>query len=354
MAINLLGQSTIMSYGAEMLRELRFLIRERIGPIFGRVIRFLTHPVSIFVILQLVCIAVTVLWVVWFVNQDQALSELAQTFGQQNIDRSFGLGLLVAGCILLGVLIVGLIVLFTNAQRQSRLNRQQQNFVSSVTHELRSPLASLQLAFDTIRTRSLEQEVKQKFFEMIDRDLSRLKKLVDQILLSAKLDRGMIDLQKLEEINLRDLVADAVSKASFLDTQLASRVKIEVDPSNTIFSTRDGLALILGNFIENAIKYSPRGSPIEVSVNCQGERCDFSVKDQGFGLVKGEKKRVFRMFHRANAATKHAIPGTGLGLYIVQSIVKSMGGKVWAESDGRDLGSKFCVSIPGRNLKEKK
>ncbi len=337
-----------------MLRELRFLIGERIGPMIGRMIRFFTHPVAIFVILQLVCIAVTVLWVVWFVNQDQALNELAQTFGQQNIDRSFGLGLLIAGCILLGVLIVGLIVLFTNAQRQSRLNRQQQNFVSSVTHELRSPLASLQLAFDTIRSRNLEQDVKLKFFEMIDRDLNRLKKLVDQILLSAKLDRGMIDLQKMEEINLRELVAEAVSKASFLDPQLASRVQIHVDPASNVFSTKDGLALILGNFIENAIKYSPRGSLIQVEASCRADRCEFSVKDQGFGLVAREKKKVFRMFHRANAATKHAIPGTGLGLYIVHTIVKSMGGKVWAESDGRNLGSRFCVSIPDRMTKELK
>jgi signal transduction histidine kinase len=330
-------------------RDLKHLYRERLGPHLHRALRIATHPVSVFVLLQGVCIAVTVLWVVWFLNQNEALQQVERVLGEKNIDHSFGIGLLIAGCILLGVLIVGLIVLFTNAQRIASLNRQQQNFLSSVTHELRSPLASLQLAFDTVRARELGREQRDQLFQYVDRDLSRLKRLVDQILLSAKLDRGMIDLQKVDEVMMKDLVEDVISRASHLDSGITSRISLSCDPELRVRTSKDGISLILGNFLENAVKYSPRGSPITITVAYRDRACQIAVSDQGFGLMPRERKKVFKMFHRSESATSRAIPGTGLGLYIVSTIAKALGGKVWADSRGRNLGSTFYLKVPDLN-----
>ena len=106
------------------------------------------------------------------------------------------------------------------------------------------------------------------------------------------------------------------------------------------------LNLILNNLIENAIKYSPRQSPIKRGFDQIGSEVFMYVRDQGIGLDKKDKKRLFKLFRRGEAAVKKAIPGTGLGLYIVKSAVGVLGGRVWAESAGSNQGSTFYVSLP--------
>jgi signal transduction histidine kinase len=309
-------------------------------------LRFFTHPIVVFVLLQLVCIAITVIWVVWFVNQDQALRELSDSLAAANVERNYGLGLLIAGCILLGVVIVGVIILFVEAQRQIIFNRQQQNFVSSVTHELRSPLASLQLAVDTMRARELSAEVQSQLYQVIESDIARLKKLIDQILVSAKLDSGIVNLQNRQAINAQELIAEVVDNLVYADGHLRERVTINCASDLSLFSTREGLVLILSNLIENAVKYSPVESQIEVNVSANVEEIKFAVVDHGFGLQPRELKKVFKMFYRADVTTERAIAGTGLGLYIVKTLATALGGQINAESKGHGLGSTFSFKIP--------
>ncbi len=308
--------------------------------------KILTNPIAIFVILQLVCIATSVLWVIWFINQDTALLQVSQSLSEYNLNRSYGLGLLIAGCILLGVILVGTIFLFVFGLKQSKLNRQQQNFISSVTHELRSPLSSIQLAFETIRLRSLSVEASNQLHAVVLSDIGRLKRLVDQILVSAKLDRGMLNLNKTEKLRVYDAIRSAVEKSSHLQIGLRERISLEGEESLVIDSSPDALDLVLGNLLENAVKYSPKNSPIRIVASDVGKFVRIEVIDQGFGLNPRDFKRVFRMFHRAEVATKKAIPGTGLGLYIVQNVVRSLGGYISVSSLGKDMGSTFTVLLP--------
>lgn len=308
--------------------------------------RILTHPIAIFVILQLVCIATSVLWVVWFIDQDAALLQVSQSFSEYNLNRSYGLGLLIAGCILLGVILVGTIFLFVFGLKQSKLNRQQQNFISSVTHELRSPLSSIQLAFETLRLRNLSAAASQQLHTVVLSDIDRLKRLVDQILLSAKLDRGMLDIKKVERLEVKTVINSAITKSSHLQVGLNHRISLECDDALVIESSPDAIDLVLGNLLENAVKYSPRNSPIRIVASDVGKFVRIEVIDQGFGLSPRDFKRVFKMFHRAEVATKKAIPGTGLGLFIVQNIVRSLGGNISVSSLGKDMGSTFTVLLP--------
>lgn len=314
---------------------------------FANWLRYLMHPVVVFVTLQCLGVCVTILWVIWFLNQKEELSQIATALGRKNIDFSYGIFFLTLGCILLGMILVGTVMLFIFAQKQTSLVRQQRNFVSSVTHELRSPLASLQLSFETLQKQNVPSEIRHQLNEMALTDIDRLARLVDRILISARLDRGIAGFDAtIEEIFMKEFTQDIIGASSHLDTNLSSRIQVNLPYDFSIFAPRQPLTLVLRNLIENAVSYSPANTPIEIKIQDEGEDFRLSVTDQGYGLNKKDLRRIFKMFHRTNAATKKAIPGTGLGLYIVKSMTKMMNGEVWAESPGIGKGATFHVVAP--------
>jgi len=308
------------------------------------------HPITVFVALQVVSVAVLVIWVVWFIRSQEEIASIASSFGRQ-YQETWGsgtaIGALVAGCILLGVILVGTVVLFVSGQQKAAAIQQQQRFISSVTHELRSPLSSLQLAFETIQSRPLDESTRQKLFGMALGDIGRLSRLVDQILISARLDRGiLLSLQDAEDFDPYAAIRDICAGASHLDRSVMDRVTITVPSGLKLHTSPQVLGLLLGNLVENAIKYSPAGSPILVKLLALDGFIEFRVEDKGFGLDKKDAAKIFKMFHRAEIASLRAIPGTGLGLFIVKNAVQALGGKVWAESPGPGKGSTFVVKLP--------
>jgi hypothetical protein len=314
---------------------------------FIRRLRWITHPITIFVSLQIVWLAITLIWVIWFVGAQQELTEMASRFGKEFLDSRTTLAILIVGCILLGVLLVGTIILFVFGQRQSSLARQQRTFVSSVTHELKSPLASLQLAFETMTSRTLEASIQSRLNLMIQSDIDRLKRLVDQILLAGRLDQGILLFDEdLQFVPIRDLINRTVESLKYLDPNLSSRVTVDCPESLSVRVSKAALMLICTNLIENAVKYSPRGTSITVAAKQLGNRFSLSVRDEGIGLTGVDRRRIFKMFQRGESAIKKAIPGTGLGLYIVKTAVKVLHGKIWAESPGPGLGTSFYVNMP--------
>lgn len=311
-----------------------------------RRLRWMTHPITIFVALQFVWLAITLIWVIWFVGQQEAIADLARKFGREYFDARVSLAILVVGCVLLGVLLVGTIMLFVFYQRQSSAARQQRTFVSSVTHELKSPLASLQLAFETMEAHKLDETTSKQMMGMIQSDIDRLRRLVDQILVAGRLDRGIIVDDDLQMLHPLELIEKTRDNLKYLDQSLNHRLTIECPTDLQIMTSRSVMTMILNNLLENAIKYSVKGSPISVKVEVVNREIYLYIKDQGLGLDQKDKRRVFRMFYRNETAIKKAIPGTGLGLFIVKTAVRSLGGRVWAESQGRNHGSTFYVLLP--------
>lgn len=310
-------------------------------------LRYLIHPVVVFITLQCLGVCVTILWVIWFLNQKEELTSFAAALGRQNIDFSYGIFFLTSGCILLGMILVGTVMLFVFAQKQTGLVQQQRNFVSSVTHELRSPLASLQLSFETLQKQNVPAAIQQQLNEMALSDIDRLARLVDRILISARLDRGIVGFDTtVEEISINPFIAEIIHASTHLDPDLATRIHIDSPEEFSIWAPRQPLGLILRNLLENAVSYSPANTAIKLTVRPEGENFHLSIQDQGYGLNKKDLRRIFKMFHRTSAATKKAIPGTGLGLYIVKSMTKLMSGKVWAESPGLGEGATFHVVVP--------
>lgn len=311
-----------------------------------KALKVVTHPVFVFVSLQVVWVAIIFLWVFWFLNQKETFTQLALTLGK-SVDTTSGLVFLVIGCVLLGIIMVGVVALFVFAQRQASLIRQQKGFVSSVTHELRSPLASLQLSFETLQKPALPPAIAAKLHQMMSRDIARLSRLIDRILISARLDQGIIDQSREPELLvMNEVIRLAIDEAAYRDPDIQQRLKITGNPEITCKSSRLALVLIINNLLENALKYSPAKTPIEIHISKTDLSVTIAISDQGFGISRKDLRKIFRMFHRAEIATKKAIPGTGLGLFIVKTTVRSLNGQIWVLSPGLGKGSTFYVSLP--------
>ena len=306
----------------------------------------LGQPIAVFVILQVVWLSFVVLWVVWFVNQQESFQQISSILGSTALDTTTGIMTLVIGSILLGMILVGTVVLFVYTQVQGSLLRQQRSFVSSVTHELRSPLASLQLSFETMQRDNIPETVRDKLFHMVQRDIERLTRLVDRILLSARLDRGIVDHRsQIETFNLKQLIYKTMEDSRHLDPKIMDRVQVHCPETLEVKTIKMGMSMVLGNLIENALKYSEAGSPILVKVCREDYELKIAVSDSGFGLNSRDKRLIFKMFHRTPRAAKNAVPGTGLGLFIVRSMLKGLGGRIWVDSDGIGKGSTFTIAF---------
>jgi signal transduction histidine kinase len=304
-------------------------------------------PIVVFVALQCAWLGITVMWIIWFVEKNEQIRQLAENFGTGYFDSKYALTTLIVGCVLLGMLSIGMIVLFVSSLRQSRLIRQQRSFVSSVTHELRSPLSSLQLTLETLKSRVPDLQTQETMIDMGLLDIQRLSRLVNQILVSARLDRGLAGFEdKAEVFNLMDIIHKVTSRMYWLDPNLAERLTIHCHEGIRIKSAPTIVSLVIGNLVENAIKYSPKHSPIAVRVLSGLGDVQIHIQDCGFGIRKSDQKRIFRMFYRGRIASSKAIPGTGLGLFMVKSLTRLLGGSTQVISGGIGQGSTFVVTLP--------
>ena len=307
--------------------------------------RWILHPIVVFVILQILWVAVVALWVVWFVDVKEEIFDIQARFPASNLKDTSVLLVLVVGCVLLGFLAAGMTILFAFGQKQTLAFRQQQSFISSVTHELRSPLTAIQLTLEPLRRPNLDVDKIDRLLLHGMADVERLRRLVDQILLSSRFDRGLVPFDVTPEIiDVQDLVHGVCEGLN--RRKDGDRIVASLAGENLFHTSKMAFVLILTNLLDNALKYSDRDKQVFVKMETSKHRLHIQVTDRGIGLDRKELRRVFKIFHRSSRVVERAIPGTGLGLYIVRSAVKMLNGDVWAESLGKGHGSSFFVEIP--------
>lgn len=308
-----------------------------------KLIRRIVNPVIALVAIQLVWVVVVVLWVSWFVIRHRQLKELATRYSPELLARTEGWSTLVQGLLLLAVILVGVYALFIFWRRQSRLYQEQREFITQVTHELKSPLASIQLHLETIRLRRPSAERLDSFVDTMLDDTRRLHSQIDNLLLMARLEqrrrpaeRRIIDLSAFVQKYLDDN-KDRLPPGTRLEVSLEPQLKAAVEP--------DELGTVLRNLLENAVLYSPGVPELELRLQHQGRLAVISLKDSGRGLAADQLKKIFKRFYRVELPNER-VRGTGLGLYIVQSVMKDCGGSVQAASDGPGCGSTFTLLLP--------
>lgn len=239
-------------------------------------------------------------------------------------------------------LMIGIWLINRGYQRQTEAARQSRNFLLSITHELKSPLASIKLILQTFTKRDLEHEKIQKFSKNALNETDRLETLVENLLLAARLENTSIDIQP-EKIKLLHFL-NGIRESILAKTQ---QVKFEllIEKQTTIFADSKGMTSVFINLIENAIKYSDK--PVSISIQHVSEtKSDrITISDNGWGIPPMEKKKVFDKFYRIGNEDTRKTKGTGLGLYIINRIIKSHKGTINI-SDNHPKGTTFTVSLP--------
>jgi len=308
-----------------------------------RQLRRFFNPVFALIAIQLVWVLMVILWVSWFVARNRQWKELAARYSPELLAKGEGWSDLVQGLLLLAVILAGVYALFIFWRRQSRLYQQQREFITQVTHELKSPLASIKLHLETIRLRRLPPERLDSFVDTMLDDTRRLHSQIDNLLLAARIEQRrrpaeqrVIDLAAFIQRYLDDN-QERLPPGTRLEARLEPELKAAVEP--------DELATVLRNLLENAVLYSPGVPEMELTLKRNGKWAELSLKDQGRGLEQSQLRKIFNRFYRVEQPNER-VRGTGLGLYIVQSVIRDCGGTVQAASDGPGTGCTITLQLP--------
>jgi len=308
-------------------------------------LRTLFHPIFVFVGVQIAWIVLMGIWINWYLKNRQDFEEFARRFQPDLLAPDLNWVILVEGCVLMMIILAGVLLIFVFWNKQARLNRLQSNFVSSVSHELKSPLASIQLYLETMKYQKLSPEEIQDFVETMLSDTDRLSSLIENILEASSPESKTMQLQ-MKPVAMKPFLDDVMQsyRHKFDDKNFEAHLEVEDEP--TLMVDKKAMRMVFNNLIGNAIRYSPAGSPFTIRMKKLGKFCNIEFIDSGIGLTDKDRKKIFKKFYRVQNRETQNIEGAGLGLFISKEIVKGHKGKIKAVSGGRGKGTTFTVSLP--------
>lgn len=281
-----------------------------------------------------------------FVRQNKGvnLTQLYETAEYKKIERHWHKGhrmVIAEGLFITACLIFGLWVINRSANREVTLARQRRNFLLSITHELKSPIASLRLVLETLGKRELPRDQLEKLCANGLKDATRLQNLVEDLLLAARLDDNWRPLP--EPVDLPALAREVAAGLQVRFPRADIRLHFP-EQFSAVQADKSGLTAVLQNLLENAVKYSPEASPVELSAEKTNGKFRLSVADRGRGIPDREKQAVFEKFYRLGNEETRQTTGTGLGLYIVSQVVKAHGGTIRV-ADNQPQGTIFTIEL---------
>jgi signal transduction histidine kinase len=262
--------------------------------------------------------------------------------------------MLIFGVIFFILLIAGVALNTIFLIREIRRNEQHDSFLNAVTHELKTPIASIRLYLETLQRRDVDEEKRKEFYRIMLEDNDRLHHTVEQVLRASRAGHKRRQLHQ-SVIDLDELARECVELArtrTHLDEQTL-RFASQLAPGERALVRGDAeeLRAAISNLIDNAIKYSDGDVAVQVEVApLDDKRLALRVHDRGIGIPRDEINRIFKRFYRVPIRMAARIKGTGLGLFIVRSVINKHGGKVFAESAGEGLGSTFTIELPRARL----
>jgi len=254
--------------------------------------------------------------------------------------------LLFLGILLLTVLISGVVLNTFFLVREIRRNEQQDAFINAVTHELKTPVASIRLYLETLQTRAVDEVKRKEFYGIMLEDSNRLMETIEQILRTGRIGHPSRK-PNLSRLEVGAVVAECVARARTLYNLSPESLSYAAGSKITILADPDEVRAAVSNLVDNAVRYSGNNVKVTVEIGAiHGRDVFVRVRDQGAGIAKTELKQIFKRFYRAGGPAAARVPGTGLGLYIVRSVAKRHGGRAWAESEGPGRGSTFVLQLP--------
>ncbi|MCH7645271.1 MAG: HAMP domain-containing histidine kinase [Myxococcales bacterium] len=258
---------------------------------------------------------------------------------------TLGWVLLALGTTFFVLIIVGTGWLCAWLVSEMRLNQRQRAFLDAVTHEMKTPLASMRLYVETLMRHDPERERREQFLVRMGEDLERLDRTVDQVLAAARAEEPGRRLAR-GVVALREVLESCIAEIRDRHSLPGDAVALDGACNPIVRGDRGELAVVFRNLLENAVKYSDE--PVEVKVSVSGPRdgrVSVDISDRGIGIPVGELRKIFQRFYRVGRDVQRTAAGLGLGLFIVRNLVRRQGGRVEARSEGSGAGSRFVVTL---------
>jgi signal transduction histidine kinase len=314
-----------------------------------KLLKWIVHPISIFIVAQVSWGLLMVVWIRWYVLRSQEIDDLLEKIP---IKVNLGTGqwiILAEGCLLMAIILVGLYMIFVSFRKQVKLNKLQDSFLSSVTHELKTPLASIRLYSETMLLRSLTEEDRAKFLHRTLGEADRLQRLIDSILISARIESQKGGKRR-EVTNVLEVLSASYCrvKERYDDRRQFSFCKEFFETEEDTFIIHCDpldLSILFDNLLDNAVKYTQEQGKVDLFASILPHAIHIKVVDDGMGIEGGHLKRVFQKFYRVERNLRKKVHGSGLGLYVCYSIVEAHGGKIYATSDGVGKGATIHVEF---------
>ncbi len=305
----------------------------------------LFYHILIFIIAQLVWLLLLGIWIYWYVSNYIVFEKVGDQVSPQLVYDVQNALPFILGLILLIGLSFTTSLIFRHLNVQLRITKLYDNFIGNVTHELKSPLASIQLYLETLKQREVPSEKRKEFIDFMMKDVDRLQSLINSILeISAQEQKKL--LQNYHVYNTYSLAKELMEESCEKFRVAKSSYQITGDTSCEIVASKDAFKIVIDNLVDNAVKYSKQQAKIVTSIICNSKKVTILFNDLGIGIVANEQKKIFNKFYRIYNKEIPNVKGTGLGLYRVKEIIKAHGGKIAVSSEGVGKGTTFKIEIP--------
>ena len=288
--------------------------------------------------------------IAFFITFGVILAALAFAVGSGWIILNWRAGIKVfLGIIFFGAIITGLVLNTIFLVREIRRNEQHDSFINAVTHELKTPIASIRLYLETLQRREVDDAKRREFYQLMLLDTERLMSTVELVLKAGALAQKKTSGQRIA-IDFREVVHECVDLARARHHLLEEQIEYRELPASAgteVLGDPEELHTAVSNLLDNAVKYSPDGVRIAVELETPDtEHVVLRVRDQGVGIPENELKRIFKRFYRVRQRGRARVKGTGLGLFIVRAIARNHGGRVFAQSEGAGKGTTVTLELP--------
>jgi two-component system phosphate regulon sensor histidine kinase PhoR len=304
------------------------------------------RPLVVFIIMQFAWLTLVALWIYFYISNHIIIVKVGDQLSPGLMPGTYHVLVLVFGCVLLALLQIGFYFIYIYLNRQININRLQDQFISNITHELNSPLASIQLYLETLESRNVPEKKRHEFIQLMIKEVNRLQGMIDKVLGTIIIDQKQLAFN-FKVYNMRTIIP-LILKEVFdkYPSHIAPNVRLNHAVSCRCVLDKTAFKIIFINLIDNAIKYAGNDFSLNITTHCSEKYFVTDFQDAGVGIPPGEQKRIFRKFYRVYRLETPSVKGTGLGLYIVKEIIKLHGGKIRAVSNGKNTGSTIRIELP--------
>jgi signal transduction histidine kinase len=306
------------------------------------------YNIFVFVTAQLAWLMVLLLWIYWYVSNYIIFEKVGDQLSPQITIDSPNVMVFVGGIILLVGVSFLMSLIFRHLSVQLKITSLYDNFIANVTHELKSPLSSIQLYLETLYSRDVPLNKQKEFLKLMMKDANRLNNLINTILEVSKLEQKKLahdyHIYKGEQL-VKELLSESAEQFKISE----DKINVTGNLNCLCVADKDALKIVFDNLIDNSIKYTTDDLKIDVNLRCGHKTMLIELSDNGIGINNKDQKKIFNKFHRINNKRVPNVKGTGLGLYWVKEILRHHGGKISVHSRGTGYGTTFKIELPIHN-----